>query len=138
MTSGAPVPQAESEPNDEAQQSAPLEQFDELEHSPAASAAVLIDATDDRVVVTLNRPAVRNAIDDEIIEALHAVCAELEAEPRILILTGAGGDFSAGADIARLVQRRAADARAGINTNTFLRIHALELPVIAAIDGYAL
>ena len=42
------------------------------------------------MVATLDRPEVRNAIDQATIDALHELCAELEAEPRILILTGAG------------------------------------------------
>ncbi|WP_417561970.1 enoyl-CoA hydratase/isomerase family protein [Microbacterium sp.] len=100
--------------------------------------ALLIQRHDDRVVATLNRPRVRNAIDQDLVDRLHALCAELEASPRILILTGAGGVFASGADLNQMLQRRAADARAGINTRVFMRIHALPMPVIAAIDGYAL
>ncbi|MDL9980177.1 enoyl-CoA hydratase/isomerase family protein [Microbacterium sp. ASV49] len=92
----------------------------------------------DRVVATLDRPETRNAIDQELVDALHALCARLEDEPRILILTGAGGVFASGADIAQLRDRRAEDARRGINTRVFDRIAALPMPVIAAIDGYAL
>lgn len=97
-----------------------------------------IETRDDRVVATLIRPEVRNAIDQATIDGLHDVCAELEAHPRTLILIGSGGDFAAGADIAQLRERRAADALRGINTRAFERIHALPMPVIAAIDGYAL
>jgi enoyl-CoA hydratase len=46
--------------------------------------------------------------------------------------------FASGADIAELRERRAEDARAGINAHAFIRIHELPMPVIAAIDGYAL
>lgn len=97
-----------------------------------------IERLSDRIVATLDRPERRNAIDHATIDALHELCAELEAEPRILILTGAGGVFASGADIAELVERRAADARRGINANAFIRIAALPMPVIAALDGYAL
>lgn len=97
-----------------------------------------VERLPDRVVVTLDRPDVRNAIDKATTEALHAVCAELEAEPRILIITGTGGVFASGADIAELRERGAAEAREGINAHAFIRIHALPMPVIAAIDGYAL
>ena len=54
------------------------------------------------------------------------------------ILTGAGGVFASGADIAQLRERRAEDARRGINTTAFRRIRTLPMPVIAAIDGWAL
>jgi enoyl-CoA hydratase len=99
---------------------------------------VRIERSDDRVVATLDRPEVRNAIDQQTVDALHALCAELEADPKILILTGVGGVFASGADIAQMLQRRAADALAGINAHAFRRIHALPMPVIAAVDGYAL
>lgn len=91
-----------------------------------------------RTVVQLDRPAVRNAIDQRMVDELHAVCAELEETPRILILTGADGVFASGADIAQLRERTSADALAGINTSLFIRIAELPMPVIAAIDGYAL
>lgn len=99
---------------------------------------LLVERFDDRVVATLNRPEKRNAIDQETIDALHALCAELEAEPRTFILTGAGGVFASGADIAQLRDRRADDARAAINATAFIRINELPMPVIAAVEGYAL
>jgi len=99
---------------------------------------LLIERGSDRAVATLNRPATRNAIDRATIEALHALCAELEDNPAILILTGAVGVFASGADIAQLRERRAEDALRGINTHAFSRVAALPMPVIAAIDGYAL
>lgn len=103
-----------------------------------ADEPLLVTRTADRVVATLNRPHKRNAIDQATIDALHALCAELEETPRTLILTGADGVFAAGADIAELRDRRADDARRGINAHAFVRVAELPMPVIAAIDGYAL
>ncbi|MGO4300899.1 enoyl-CoA hydratase/isomerase family protein [Leifsonia sp. RAF41] len=100
--------------------------------------SLLVDEHDDRVAVTLNRPARRNAIDQGMVDELHVVCARLEVAPRILILTGAGGVFASGADIAELRERTGADAERGINDTIFSRIAALPMPVIAALDGYAL
>lgn len=97
-----------------------------------------IERRDDRVVATLDRPEKRNAIDQATIDALHELCAELEAEPRTLIITGSDGVFAAGADIAQLRERTADDARRGINAMAFIRVHELPMPVIAAIDGHAL
>jgi enoyl-CoA hydratase len=97
-----------------------------------------IERTAERVTATLDRPETRNAIDQAMIDELHALCAELEADPRILILIGSDGVFASGADIAQLRDRRAQDARAGINTTAFRRIGDLPMPVIAAVDGYAL
>ena len=73
-----------------------------------------------------------------MVNELHSVCAELEVSPRILILIGGDGYFASGADIAELRERTAADARKGINTGLFIRIADLPMPVIAALDGYAL
>jgi enoyl-CoA hydratase len=98
-----------------------------------------IDVRDDRVVVTLNRPEKRNAIDRDVVDALHAVCADLEREPRLMLLTGgADGVFAGGADIAELRERGRLDALAAINMGVFERIRRLPMPTIAAIDGPAL
>lgn len=107
--------------------------------------------TDDRLEVRLHRPEVRNAIDQTMVDELHAVCAHLEAAPKILILAGSAsqppsdenpkgvkGIFASGADIAQLRERRRDDALAGINSGVFDRLAKLPMPVIAALDGYAL
>ncbi|MBT2485193.1 MULTISPECIES: enoyl-CoA hydratase/isomerase family protein [unclassified Microbacterium] len=99
---------------------------------------IRVEERDDRVVATLDRPEKRNAIDQGMIDDLHELCATLEQHPRTLILTGAGGVFAAGADIAELRERTADDARRGINATAFIRVRELPMPVIAAIDGYAL
>ncbi len=112
-------------------------------HTDDGSAAggdspLLIERGENRMIIRLNRPEVRNAIDLTMVEALHEVCAELEAHPQVAILTGTGGTFAAGADIGQLRERRRDDALAGINSKIFSRILDLPMPVIALIDGYAL
>lgn len=102
------------------------------------SAPLLVEEHEDRVVLRLNRPEVRNAIDLATVEALHEACALLEREPRIALVVGSGGVFAAGADIAQLRERRRDDALAGINSGVFDRVHRLPMPVIGLIDGYAL
>ena len=99
---------------------------------------ILVTRLADRVVVKLDRPEVRNAINQAMVDELHGVCAELEVSPRILILIGGDGYFASGADIAELRERTAEDARKGINTTLFIRVADLPMPVIAALDGYAL
>ena len=100
-------------------------------------APLLVERRSDRVIAQLNRPDKRNAIDREMIDALHTLCAELEVAPQTLIIVG-GDDFAAGADIAQLRARRADEAHRGINAMAFIRIRELPMPVIAALDGYAL
>lgn len=100
---------------------------------------LIFDESRDHVEVTLNKPATKNAIDAEMIDERHRVCATLERDPRIMLLTGGSdGVFAGGADIAQLRDRRRDDALAGINVNLFERIRALPMPTVAAIDGYAL
>jgi enoyl-CoA hydratase len=102
------------------------------------SEPLLIEEYDDRVVLRLNRPEVKNAIDQATVDALHAACADLERSPRVAVITGTDGIFAAGADIAQLRERRRADALAGINSGVFDRIRRLPMPTIALVDGYAL
>ncbi len=100
----------------------------------------------DRLLVQLDRPEVRNAIDQLMVDELHAVCAYLERTPKVMVLSGtpadpesgAKGIFASGADIAQLRERRRDDALAGINSGIFDRIAKLPMPVIAALDGFAL
>jgi isohexenylglutaconyl-CoA hydratase len=49
----------------------------------------------------MNNPAQRNALDDEVVEALHAACAEAsrDASLRFIVLTGSGGSFCAGGNL---------------------------------------
>lgn len=101
-------------------------------------AGLQVDNLPDRVVVTLDRPEKRNAIDAETVASLHAVCAELERTPAPLVLTGGTDVFAAGADIAQLRQRRALDALAGVNSSVFDRIANLPMPTVAAVAGAAL
>lgn len=107
---------------------------------------IVVEERADRLHARLHRPAVRNAIDATMVDELHAVCAHLEANPKVLILsgtpadpeTGAKGIFASGADIAQLRERRRDDALAGINSTVFDRIAKLPMPVIAALEGFAL
>lgn len=99
---------------------------------------LLIERLPDRTIIRLNRPEVRNAIDQSMVDALHAVCAELESEPKVAIITGTSGVFAAGADISQLRDRRRDDALAGINSKIFTRIQELPMPVIALVEGFAL
>jgi enoyl-CoA hydratase len=104
--------------------------------------ALRLQEQDDRLHVSLDRPEVRNAIDATMVDELHTVCGYLERVAKILIISGTTigdrGIFASGADIAQLRERRREDALSGINSRIFDRLHQLPMPVIAAIDGFAL
>jgi enoyl-CoA hydratase len=104
--------------------------------------SLVINREPDRVFARIDGPETRNAIDRDLSSELHDLCAELETEPRVLVLSGSTSAeravFASGADIAELRDRRRDDALAGINSSVFDRVSRLPMPVIAAIDGYAL
>ena len=100
------------------------------------------------VVLTLDRPAARNAIDDASLAALHtaldAVEAEVAGDPlaiRAVVVTGAGGlAFSTGMDLkerASFDDERLRAQRAEL-IRLITRVHELPVPAIAAVEGYAL
>ena len=97
-----------------------------------------IEEGPDRVIARLNRPQVRNAIDQQMVDELHELCASLERTPKILLIAGSGGSFAAGADIGALLSRGRDDALRGINSTVFARLQRLPMPVVGLLDGYAL
>lgn len=94
-------------------------------------------------IVTLNRPKVLNALSSATLAELHAVMTALAAAPdvRAIVLTGAGEkSFVAGADINELAALSPAEAKAHAarGQRVFDLIETLGIPVIAAINGFAL
>ena len=92
-------------------------------------------------ILTIDRPAVRNALNLETVHECHDALRALEAEPAVgvLIVTGAGEQaFVSGADINDIRARTGADGLAAINSSLFAKIDKFPKPVIAAINGYAL
>lgn len=104
----------------------------------------LIYEIKDRIgVLTINRPEKLNALSNELTEELERLLAEVENDEklRVLVMTGAGEKaFVAGADIQELVDRDALVGRKVSRTRQeiFSRIENLPIPVIAAVNGYAL
>ena len=96
------------------------------------------------VAATLNRPEKLNALDGAMRDGLRELAAELTAdrEARALLITGAGRGFCSGADMSNRDAALAAEAEPGLQS-TDLRygfaaeLQALEIPVIAAINGAA-
>ncbi|MGD9797929.1 MAG: crotonase/enoyl-CoA hydratase family protein [Acidimicrobiia bacterium] len=91
-------------------------------------------------VLTLNRPEARNAIDGETATALEAAVDRIEADDEVwtAVLTGAGGMFSAGADLKVLSAGRDKElfTKRG-NFGGFVLLPRTK-PVIAAVEGPAL
>lgn len=94
--------------------------------------------------LTFNRPDAMNALNRAAMRQFADAIRQLEADPalRVLIVTGAGAAaFCSGGDLVELRdQPTEADARAMIDLmgNALLALERLPVPVIAAINGYAL
>ncbi|WP_429819264.1 enoyl-CoA hydratase-related protein [Ensifer sp. B1-9] len=105
---------------------------------------ILVENADGIVVVTLNRPQQRNAVTYEMWEQLAHLFRQFDRDPavRSIILTGAGADFSAGADISEF-----AAVREGLEESKRYEvavdaagdaIYGVSKPTIAALHGYCL
>lgn len=91
--------------------------------------------------VTFNRPEVRNALNLDMVQELHAAleALALRGDVKALVFTGAGEKaFLGGADIAELRDRGRLDALRRINSALFRAIEQFPAPTIAAIRGFAL
>jgi len=112
--------------------------------------ALLIDRDGYIVTLTMNRPEVKNAINMEMLCRLADAWQVIDGDPevRCAILTGAGDDFCAGADLDKLVARSMENlppedefeerirANYGIIFEGLLRNRQLKKPLIAAVEGY--
>jgi enoyl-CoA hydratase len=104
---------------------------------------IIFEVKDGVAIITFNRPDVLNALNDKLLKELsHALDEIAENEDiRALILTGAGEkSFVAGADIKEIATFDALDAKSFAQTGqaTINKFENLPIPVIAAVNGFAL
>jgi len=108
--------------------------------------ATLVDRSEGLITVTFNRPKKKNALTAENWNALSDVLTELETDPstRALILTGADGNFSSGADLSGESSggltghgRQLVLNEMRIVGGIISRLQRLPKPTIAAVDGVA-
>ena len=92
-------------------------------------------------VVTVNRPEVRNALNFGVLDGIEAALDAFERREDVgaVVFTGAGEkSFVAGADISQLVGYTLRDGLRARMQRLYDRIQDLELPTIAAVNGFAL
>ena len=92
------------------------------------------------VRLTLHRPAQKNALNTALLAALADALGGLAADPacRAVVLTGADGNFAAGADIGEIEGKTAAEGAEDPRKAHWAAIAAFPKPLIAAVDGFAL
>jgi len=107
--------------------------------------SLLYDVADGIATATLNRPEKRNALDAGILNGLRAAVQSAAQDPdvRVLVVTGAGKDFCAGADLAALeamaeqdILQHLGDAETLVHLFTAMR--ACPKPIVARVRGRAL
>jgi len=92
-------------------------------------------------LITLNRPAQLNALNDALMDALGEALLRLDQDPDIgaLVITGNDKAFAAGADIAAMADWTYMDVyQSGFITRNWETIRQVRKPVIAAVAGYAM
>ena len=105
------------------------------------SEILLVDRRNAVTIVTLNRPEVRNALDAEIVDRLREALSACETDgTRCIVITGAGGAFSSGADLRQAISGIPDDVYRILTDHYAPALKAIRgssWPVIAAVDGYA-
>ncbi len=101
-----------------------------------------VEVSDQIALVTINRPEALNALNTRFFNEMDQVVAEINGrtDVRIMIITGEGKAFVAGADIAEMVDKTPEEGSdfSRLGQNTFRSLGEMEIPVIAAINGFAL
>lgn len=96
--------------------------------------------SDGIMVLTMNRPEVRNAMDEECWAELGSIAEAIDRMPevKVVILTGAGDKaFISGADLNTLKVKGSADVLGGLGQRALDKLERCSRPVIAAVNGYA-
>lgn len=90
--------------------------------------------------LVLNRPEVKNALNTALLARLADVLGDLARDTacRAVLLTGAEGNFAAGADIGEIEGKTAAEGAADPRKAHWAAIRAFPKPLVAAVDGFAL
>jgi enoyl-CoA hydratase/carnithine racemase len=109
-----------------------------------STTTLLVARRDGVVTLTFNRPHRKNALTARMIDDVGAVLADVErqTQDRVLVLTGAGGDFCSGADLSDPDSPASADAGSALTRvrrvgDIALALHRLRVPTIAKVDGVA-
>ncbi|MFI3249435.1 MAG: enoyl-CoA hydratase-related protein [Eubacteriales bacterium] len=105
-------------------------------------ALVEVSVQDNIAVVTMNHPDALNALNSEVLSELEAHFARLaiQEDVHVVVITGAGRAFVAGADISEMANYSPMQAKffSRQGNSTFMYIENFEKPVIAAVNGFAL
>ncbi|MBS4537612.1 short-chain-enoyl-CoA hydratase [Clostridium sp. D2Q-11] len=104
--------------------------------------SLTLQKEDKIAILKINRPKALNALNTEVLLELDKAIEELKSDQdvNVIILSGEGKAFVAGADILEMKEKTANEARdfAKVGIELFRKIEMIEKPVIAAVNGFAL
>ncbi|MFC4853701.1 crotonase/enoyl-CoA hydratase family protein [Actinophytocola glycyrrhizae] len=101
----------------------------------------LVEQDEHVLVVTMNRPAARNALSSEMMKIMREAWDRVDEDPavRCCVLTGAGGAFCAGADLKAMTANHPGETRFDAAViEPLLKGRRLTKPLIAAVEGPAI
>ena len=103
---------------------------------------IILEIDGPLAMVTFNRPDKLNALSAELMQEFSQALEDIQINPaiRVLILTGQGRAFMAGADVRQFLEFDSRRAYEFIRTGQAIleKLEALPIPVIAAVNGFAL
>jgi enoyl-CoA hydratase len=117
------------------------------ESAPAEEPHLLFEREGHTAIVTLNRPAKKNALSGEMLVRMYDAWIEIDQNPdiRVAIVTGAGGNFCSGADLKAMAAGHPDDEWTkrfnqdkDLHWKALLRHFIPSKPLIAAVEGYAI
>ncbi len=102
----------------------------------------LVDLVGNVLVVTMNRPEVRNALSGPMMAIMREAWDRVDSDPdvRVCVLTGAGGSFCAGADLKAMTRDHPGESAGKFDFSVIeplLKGRRLTKPLIAAVEGPA-
>lgn len=103
-------------------------------------ANILVEQDGAVATITLNRPKVLNALNQETMDELVAAMEALDRDDaiRCIVLTGSERAFAAGADVNEMAAATPADMLSGYRFQQWERIRKISKPIVAAVRGFAL
>ncbi len=94
------------------------------------------------LLITISRPKAMNALNTQFFNEMDELITsvKINKEIKVVVITGEGKAFVAGADIAEMVNKNQeqGEAFSRLGQNTFRSLEKLDIPVIAAVNGFAL
>ncbi len=99
---------------------------------------IIMEIKDQIATISINRPEALNALSKDLIDEMDVMIKSIKSNKDIRVLIFYSNDnFAAGADIKVMATCNPEQAKGFVFTETYNKIHDLDIPTIAAIDGYA-